>query len=138
MQMKTIGEVLGKKYGNLTKVIRIRERWVEIAGEVLAAHTEPVQLRGKILYVLCDSPAWVQQIDILTATIVPRIKKIAGFKVDKVAGAFGMARKVKEQFRAKTIIQRPDIDPADIKKISDPALRNAIEKLVGIQEDDNG
>ena len=138
MKMRKVGDVLGKKYGNLTKVIRIREKWVEIAGEVLASHTEPVQLRGKVLHVLCDSPAWVQQIDILTTTIEPRIKKIAGLRVEKITGTFGMAMKSKEQLRTRRIIPRPDIDPADIKKISDPALRSAIQECVGIQEDDNG
>jgi len=136
--MQKVGDILGKKYGNLTRVIRIREKWVDIAGEVLAAHTEPVQLRGKILHVLCDSPAWVQQIDILTTTLEPRVKKVAGVRVDKIAGTFGMAMKTKKQLQIKRMLKRPDIDPEDIKNISDPALRKAVEELVALQEENNG
>jgi len=138
MKMQRIGDILGKKYGNLTRVIRIREKWVDIAGEVLAAHTEPVQLRGKTLHVLCDSPAWVQQIDILTTTLEPRVKKMAGVRVDKIAGTFSMAIKTKKQLQTKRMIRKPDIDPEDISKISDPVLRNAVEELVALQEDNNG
>ena len=138
IRMQKVGDILGKKYGNLTRVIRIREKWVDIAGEVLAAHTEPVQLRGKILHVLCDSPAWVQQIDILTTTLEPRVKKVAGVRVDKIAGTFGMAMKTKKQLQIKRMLKRPDIDPEDIKNISDPALRKAVEELVALQEENNG
>ena len=136
--MQKVGEILGKKYGNLTKVIRIRDRWDEIAGEVLASPTEPVKLKGKILYVLCDSPAWVQQIDILSSTLQPRIKKLARLSVDKIVGAFGMARKNKEKVRMMPVLRRPDIDPADIEAISDPGLKRAIMELIDMPGDENG
>ena len=138
MKVQKVGEILGKRYGNLTKVIRIRDRWDEIAGEVLASHTEPVQLKGKILYVLCDSPAWVQQIDILSPTLEPRIKKMARLSVEKIVGAFGTACKKKGKVRAKPVLRRPDIDPADIEAITDPDLKSAIMELIDIQGDQNG
>ena len=137
MKMQKVGEILGKKYGNLTKVIRIRDKWDEIAGEDLASHTEPVKLKGKILYVLCDSPAWVQQIDILTATLTPRVKKMAGVGVEKIAGTFGMAYKTKERIRVRPVLKRPDIDPADIERISDPDLKSAIMEFATMQGDEN-
>jgi predicted nucleic acid-binding Zn ribbon protein len=138
ISMRKVGEILGKKYGNLTKVMRIRDRWSEIAGDVLAAHTEPVQLKGKILYVLCDSPAWVQQVDILGPTIQPRIKKMAGFSIDKISATFGMSFKSRDKKRKKQIIPIPDIDPADVDRIRNPELKRTIQELLDIQGENDG
>lgn len=138
IKMKKVGEILGKNYGNLTKVMRIRDKWEEIAGEVLASHSEPVQIKGKILYALCDSPAWVQQIDILTATLTPRIRKMAGVNVEKIAGSFGMAYKPKERMRVRPVLKRPDIDPQDVERITDPDLKSAIMGLIDMHGDENG
>jgi len=55
--MQRLSDILSRKYWGFSKIVKIRDMWTEIAGEVLAAHTEPVQLRGKTLAVICDSPA---------------------------------------------------------------------------------
>ncbi len=136
--MNRVGQILAKNHGILTNVIRIRHKWDEIAGDVLASHTEPVQLKGKTLYVLCDSPVWVQQVGILGPTLQPRIKTIAGIRVDKVSGTFGMGYKPSEKVRVRPKIGRLDIDPGDIEKIADPQLRSVLQELVEIQGDDNG
>ena len=136
--MDNVGHILKRKYGALTKIIRIREKWEEIAGEVLAAHTEPVQLKGKVLFVLCDSPVWVQQIGILSPTLEPRIKKMAGIRLEKITGTFGMGYKTTHKVRPKPQMSKLDIDPADIERIADPELKRAIQSLIDIQEDANG
>ncbi|HHO75974.1 MAG TPA: DUF721 domain-containing protein [Deltaproteobacteria bacterium] len=136
--MDNVGQILSRKYGYLTKVIRLRQNWNEIAGEVLAAHSEPVQIKGKTLFVLCDSPVWVQQIGILSPTLQPRIKKIAGIRIEKITGTFGMAYKTTHKVRPRPLMGKLDIDPADVERIADPELKRAIQSLVDIQEDRNG
>ena len=34
-------------------------RWVEVAGEEVAAHTQPVRIEGNVLVIGADHPAWV-------------------------------------------------------------------------------
>ncbi len=110
--------------------MRIRSFWVQIAGEVLAAHAEPVALKGKTLSVMCDEPAWVQQVGILSATIVPRIKEITGLRVDKIDARFGMAGKVERPRRFERRPVTMNIDPDDIARVNDPALRQALTGLL--------
>ena len=136
--MDNVGQILSKKYGHLTKVIRLRQNWDEIAGEVLAAHSEPVQIKGKTLFVLCDSPVWVQQIGILSPALVPRIKDIAGVRLEKITGTFGTAYKTTHRVTPKPVFSKLDIDPADVERIANTELRSAIKALIDIQEGGNG
>ena len=49
---------------------RVRARWPEVAGEVLAAHSEPLHLRGGVLRVRVDDQAWAGQFKYLADTLV--------------------------------------------------------------------
>ncbi len=108
----------------------MRNLWTEIAGEVLASHSEPVQIKGKTLWVLCDSPAWVQQVDILSLTLIPRIRQVAGTKIESIEARFAVKRDPVPRKKTKKAFARPDIDPADVERIPNPDLRNAVKKLI--------
>jgi len=136
--MHRIGAILNSRYGNLAKVIRIRDNWKEIAGEVLAAHTEPVQLKGKTLYILCDSPAWVQQIGFFSPKLQPRIKDMAKVRVNKIDGRFGTIHRSKPKTKAQRTFNRFDIDPKDVEMIKDPGLKKAVEDLIAVQGEKDG
>ncbi len=133
--MQRVSDILGTTYKGFSKIVKIRKLWQEIAGEVLSSHTEPVQLKGKTLWVLCDSSAWVQQVDILSTTLIPRIKEIAGIKVDKLSPKFSVKRdreirKPENIEEARRRFRKPDIDPADVDKITNPELRKAVKALL--------
>lgn len=128
--MQRISDILDKKYKGFSKIIKVRNLWAEIAGEVLASHSEPVQIRGKTLWVLCDSPAWVQQVDILSLTLIPRIRQIAGMKIETIEARFAAKRDPVPRKKTKRVFRRPDIDPADVERIPNPDLRNAVKKLL--------
>jgi hypothetical protein len=133
--MQRVSDILNSTYKGFSKIIKIRELWPEIAGEVLSSHTEPVQLKGKTLWVLCDSSAWVQQVDILSPTLVPRVHKITGIKVDKLAAKFSAKRgreipKPESIREARKRLRKPDIDPADVEKITNPELKKAVKALL--------
>ena len=49
---------------------RVRSLWPEVAGDVLAAHSEPLHLRNGVLRVQVDDPAWAGQFRYLTDTLV--------------------------------------------------------------------
>ena len=56
----------------------IWKQWGEIVGETVAAHAEPTSLRGGVLRVRTDSPAWATEIGYLRDAIAERANRIAG------------------------------------------------------------
>ncbi len=128
--MQKVSDILDRTYRGFGKVIRIRKLWTEIVGEVLSSHTEPVQLKGKVLLVLCDSPAWVQQMDILSLTLTQRIHEIGKVRIERIEAKFGVNRTQVPKEKVRKTFRRPDIDPADVEKIRNPGLREAVKKLL--------
>ncbi len=131
--MRRVGDILSGSGHQIGQIMKIRQNWKDIAGEVLASHTEPVVIRKKVLHVICDSPAWAQQIGMLTTVIEKQIKDITGLRLSKVEGQFGMVkRNPQNQSISRTVI-KPDIDPEDVKKIKDPKLVEAVLELVNLE-----
>jgi predicted nucleic acid-binding Zn ribbon protein len=54
---------------------RVRSRWSEVAGEVLAAHSEPLHLRAGVLRVQVDDQAWAGQFRYLADTLVEALAR---------------------------------------------------------------
>jgi predicted nucleic acid-binding Zn ribbon protein len=74
-----IGAIAGRRgWHRRLEGARIHERWNEIAGEQLAAHTEPVRLHGGVLVLRAESPAWATQVRYLTADLVQRANDVLG------------------------------------------------------------
>lgn len=129
--MQRLSDILSRTYRGFGKIIRIRDLWPEIAGEVLAAHTEPVQLKGKTLSVLCDSPAWVQQMGVLGPALAEKVRAVARIKVEKVDARFSaQGRPAARRAAARRRVIKLDIDPEDIRRIRDPKLRKAMLGLI--------
>ena len=57
---------------------RIHERWVEIAGDQLARHAEPVRLAGGVLVVRASSSAWAEQVRYLSSALSRRANEVLG------------------------------------------------------------
>ncbi len=133
--MQKVGAVLGNLDRNLGRVMKVRRRWPEIAGELLAQHTDPVQIKGKKLLLVCDSPAWVQQVGILEAQLLPRIREITGVRLGGLDAKFGVANAAPEikALRPKPYV--PQIDPADIARIKSPKLKEIFEDMTKENKD---
>lgn len=129
--MKTIGEALARADKNMARVMKIRSRWAEIAGEVLASHTEPVLIKSSKLHVLCDSPAWAQQVCLLAGNIVERVKGVVGLKLSGVEASFGKPGRPRPQRppEPRTAPFKVEIDPSDIEKVRDPKLADLLRQL---------
>lgn len=56
----------------------LREHWVEIVGEQIAAHAQPDQIRFHKLYMAVDSPAWMQELAFLKPTLLEKINAALG------------------------------------------------------------
>lgn len=57
---------------------QIHQRWPEIAGEEVAAHADPVRLRGGVLVVRAESGAWATQLRYLAPRLVERAQQVLG------------------------------------------------------------
>lgn len=59
-------------------------RWDEAVGEQVAAHVRPVKLDAGVLMVEVDDPGWATQVKFLAATIIDRLRAVAGVEVQRV------------------------------------------------------
>lgn len=57
---------------------QIHQRWLEIAGDEIAAHAEPVRLHGGVLVVRVSSGAWATQLRYLTPRLLERAQQVLG------------------------------------------------------------
>ncbi|MGO9458446.1 MAG: DciA family protein, partial [Acidimicrobiales bacterium] len=53
-------------------------RWEEIAGPAVARHVRPVTLRGGVLVVAADHPAWATQVRALGTGLLDRVGEVSG------------------------------------------------------------
>ena len=57
------------------------DRWPEIAGEAVAAHSKAVSFEGGELTVRADSTAWATQLRLLSSTLLGTIERTVGSDV---------------------------------------------------------
>lgn len=57
-------------------VAGIGDRWEEVAGPQLAAHTRPLRVRAGVLVVLVDDPAWASEVRWMGDTLATRAREI--------------------------------------------------------------
>ena len=57
---------------------QVAAAWVDIVGEELTAHCEPVRLAGRVLTVRAASPVWATQLRYLTTQLVERTDAVLG------------------------------------------------------------
>ena len=80
---RRLGELLGSVGGavgatNPAQTGRLWSSWRQIVGPEVAGHAEPTSLRGGVLRVRTDSPAWATEIGYLGAEIRKRANETLG------------------------------------------------------------
>lgn len=72
-----------KQYGLEGKMqeYTIAEKWEQIAGSIIAAHTRPDSIRFKKLYVNVDSNAWIQELSFYKKDLVTRVNDYFGRQI---------------------------------------------------------
>jgi hypothetical protein len=136
--MQRLGDILARSNEQIGQIMMIRQQWKEIAGEVLSVHAEPVVIKKRVLMVMCDSPAWAQQIGMLTKALEKQIKDITGIKIQKVEGKFGHVPKHPQKGKIIRVVKKPDIDPEDMKWLKDPKLADAVRELINLDGSGDG
>lgn len=72
----TVLEDLGLDGGS--QLTAIAQRWEHVVGPVVAAHSQPSVLRGRILEVAVDSSVWCQQLALRRAELVAGLRAELG------------------------------------------------------------
>lgn len=71
---------LAKRLGLEAKLLeaQLSREWPTIAGEQIAAHTRPDQLRFKKLHLIVENSVWLQQLTFLKPALLTKINQAAG------------------------------------------------------------
>lgn len=81
--MKKVSGILNKllkKYGLEGKIIEntIAHKWEAIVGEIISAHSYPEGIRYKRLYIIVDSPVWLQEMSFYKKDLVEKVNGYFG------------------------------------------------------------
>jgi predicted nucleic acid-binding Zn ribbon protein len=60
------------------RVVRIAERWEEIAGPEIARHCQPTAFQGRTLEATVDSSAWCQELRLRAPQILAALRRAFG------------------------------------------------------------
>ncbi|HEX8647315.1 MAG TPA: DUF721 domain-containing protein [Thermoleophilaceae bacterium] len=65
-----------------TTLARVQRAWPQVAGEAIAREAEPVSEREGVVTIECRSSVWAQEIELLSADLVPRLNEALGGATD--------------------------------------------------------
>jgi predicted nucleic acid-binding Zn ribbon protein len=112
------------------RLYRIKQSWQETLGQPLSLHTAPSGLKGGLLYVSADTPAWLQQTGYYRAQV---LEKLARFGVTDIRLKLG---RVDSPATRKTPEERPRIEPDPelldelVSSIEDEDVKEAVRRAV--------
>ncbi len=61
-----------------TPLAALQGAWPEAVGEEIAAHARPVAERDGVVTVACDAATWAQELDLLQAELLGRLRERLG------------------------------------------------------------
>ncbi|OPZ58316.1 MAG: hypothetical protein BWY87_01511 [Deltaproteobacteria bacterium ADurb.Bin510] len=129
--MQKLGSILGTLDKNFGHVLKLRDRWPAIAGDLLGQHCQPVRIRQATLEVLCDSPAFVQQIDLFATELLPRLNRACGLRLKRIDARFGyLPEPGVSPGSPRRKLDVLELDPADVARVSSPELRAILEGML--------
>lgn len=71
---------IARRHGMEPKLLehKLLKNWPEIAGEQIAAHTRPDQIKFKKLHLIAESSVWLQHLTFLKPDLIEKINAAAG------------------------------------------------------------
>jgi len=134
---QTLGRILKSSgwEGRLSEY-RIHGQWERTVGPGIAAHAQPLSLRGRKLTLSVDSPAWMQQLSLMKPEIIEKLNRNlgAGLVSDitlRIGELAPRGRPVEKQ------PDRPELDQEERAKIDqyvagihDEEIREALRRVI--------
>ena len=73
-------ESVAERFGLSSMLLeqRLQQRWADIVGDAVAAHTRPDAIRFKKLYLIAENSVWLQQLTFLKPSLLEKITAAAG------------------------------------------------------------
>ncbi len=148
--LTSVGSILkavAHRFGLETKLLEhhLRAHWPAIAGERIAAHSRPDQIRFKKLYLIVENSVWLHQMTFLKPALLEKINEAAGDRlVNELVVRVGEVEQVKsENEKGKSgepfapADRRPEMSPevlaeasAHAAAVSDPDLRDRLTAVM--------
>ena len=112
-------------------ITALRDKWMSLVGETIAAHTFPDMIKGKELTLIVDSPQWRHHLDFLKNEICEKINRYGiddlRFRIGKIPESKGKLSKVVE---AKLTEEDRRYIENTIKTVKDEELKETFRKLI--------
>jgi predicted nucleic acid-binding Zn ribbon protein len=101
--------MVGRKLGldHPREVGVVWDRWREIVGDDIAAHAEPSSLRGGLLRVRTDSPAWATEIGYLADEIRRKANETVGRALVSEVRVWTGPGRIEPRARGRAAVPRP-------------------------------
>ncbi|MFQ5915073.1 MAG: DUF721 domain-containing protein [Nitrospinota bacterium] len=151
----SVGQVLkgltqSAPWGRGVRRYEVIRHWVEVVGPAVAHRAQPVEIRGRTLYVEVADPVWLQQLVFLTDSIRRALNEAVGREaIDRIFLRLGDGpgerefpeQDVKDEASgtqgARLFTQAPDrrAVQAALSKIADRGVREALANLLSRAED---
>ncbi len=146
----SVGQVLGDvarsaPWGGGLRRYEVIRHWAEAVGPAVARRAEPVEVRGRTLYVEVRDPVWLQQLVFLSDSIRRALNEAVGrealdrifFRLADVARGEASSNQdvdaeETEKRRARLVAQIPDAKTVQtaLSSIEAQEVREAVEKLL--------
>jgi len=133
---------IARRHGMEPKLLehKLLKNWAEIAGEQIAAHTRPDQIKFKKLYLIAESSVWIQHLTFLKPELIEKINSAAGRSLitDVVlrVGTMERAEPVQEAGEPEEVIA-PVPSPQSLAEahahtaaVTDPELRAKLTDVI--------
>ncbi len=109
----------------------LRNKWIDLVGETIAAHTFPDMIKSKELTLIVDSPQWRHHLDFLKNEICEKITRYGiddlRFRIGKIPESRGKLSKAVE---AKLTEEDRRYIENTIKTVKDEELKETFRKLI--------
>lgn len=93
-------DALSESLAPQTTLSSVQRVWADVAGELIAAQSEPTSERGGVVTITCSSAVWAQELDLLSGDLIERLNAVLeGQSVTSLRCQSGRARKWPEKPR---------------------------------------
>jgi len=113
---------IARRHGMEAKLLehKLLKNWPEIAGETIAAHTRPDQIKFKKLYLIAESSVWIQHLTFLKPELIEKINAAAGRPL-----VTDVVLRVGTMNRAEPVLKSEESDEAIVPTPSPQSLAEA-------------
>ncbi len=113
---------IARRHGMEAKLFehKLLKNWPEIAGEPVAAHTRPDQIKFKKLYLVAESSVWIQHLMFLKPELIAKVNAAAGRPL-----ITDVVLRVGTMNRAEPVLKAEESDDAPAQAPSSQSLAEA-------------